>query len=226
MTDSTTTAPEPAAHFGGAGLDLPSLNLMLEALNDFVDAALSPDLQLELDAEDRCPEDIVRAMSDPMTLGDLQFAIMRILWSRGAVSVADVHEALLALEAAEPRLAMVVEMRYFGGYSEAEIAETLETTAVDGSRLTGEDRAVPVLHELCEPAHVVSSSASGGLQPPGSARSRCVARLSHEEVPCRRLSTGGRSRWKWSRQGAGSGRVRERRSAFTHTQRISGFTSQ
>ena len=42
---------------------------MLEALTDFVDAALSPDLQLELDHEDRCPEDIVRAMSDPMTLG-------------------------------------------------------------------------------------------------------------------------------------------------------------
>lgn len=36
-----------------------------------------------------------------------------------------VHEALLALEEAEPRLAAVVEMRYFGGYSEAEIAETL-----------------------------------------------------------------------------------------------------
>ena len=69
MTDTVTPAAEPVGHFGGAGLDLPSLNLMLEALNDFVDAALSPDLQLELDHEDRCPEDIVRAMSDPMTLG-------------------------------------------------------------------------------------------------------------------------------------------------------------
>ena len=69
MTDTATTAPEPSGHFGGAGLDLPSLNLMLEALTDFVDASLSPDLQLELDHEDRCPEDIVRAMSDPMTLG-------------------------------------------------------------------------------------------------------------------------------------------------------------
>ena len=36
------------------------------------------------------------------------------------------HEALLALEEAEPRLAQVVEMRYFGGYSEAEIAEALD----------------------------------------------------------------------------------------------------
>ena len=69
MTDTVTTTEQPAGHFGGAGLDLPSLNLMLEGLTDFVDAALSPDLQLQLDHEDRCPEDIVRAMSDPMTLG-------------------------------------------------------------------------------------------------------------------------------------------------------------
>lgn len=37
-----------------------------------------------------------------------------------------VHEALEALAQAEPRLAKVVEMRYFGGYSEAEIGEALE----------------------------------------------------------------------------------------------------
>ena len=62
MTDTVTTTEEPAGHFGGAGLDLASLNLMLEALTDFVDASLSPDLQLELDHEDLCPEDTVRAM--------------------------------------------------------------------------------------------------------------------------------------------------------------------
>jgi RNA polymerase sigma factor (TIGR02999 family) len=39
-----------------------------------------------------------------------------------------VHDALQVLEAAEPRLAKVVEMRYFGGYSEQEIAEALEVT--------------------------------------------------------------------------------------------------
>jgi RNA polymerase sigma factor (sigma-70 family) len=39
-----------------------------------------------------------------------------------------VHEALLALEQADARLAQVVEMRYFGGYSVREIAETLELT--------------------------------------------------------------------------------------------------
>jgi RNA polymerase sigma factor (TIGR02999 family) len=37
-----------------------------------------------------------------------------------------VHEALEALERAEPRLAQVAEMRYFGGYSDPEIAETLD----------------------------------------------------------------------------------------------------
>lgn len=39
-----------------------------------------------------------------------------------------VHEALAALAAAEPRLAQVVEMRYFGGYGELEIAEALGVT--------------------------------------------------------------------------------------------------
>jgi len=46
----------------------------------------------------------------------------------GEAEVLHVHEALAALEQAEPRLAQVVEMRYFGGYSEAEIAETLGLT--------------------------------------------------------------------------------------------------
>lgn len=39
-----------------------------------------------------------------------------------------VHEALEVLEQADPRLAQVAQMRYFGGYSEQEIAETLEVT--------------------------------------------------------------------------------------------------
>jgi RNA polymerase sigma factor (TIGR02999 family) len=42
-----------------------------------------------------------------------------------AVEVLELHEALQALADAEPRLAQVVEMRYFGGYSEEEIADTL-----------------------------------------------------------------------------------------------------
>ena len=43
-------------------------------------------------------------------------------------TVLAVHEALEALEQADSRLAQVVQMRYFGGYSEQEIAETLEVT--------------------------------------------------------------------------------------------------
>jgi RNA polymerase sigma factor (TIGR02999 family) len=46
----------------------------------------------------------------------------------GEKAIMDVHEALLALEQAEPRLAQLVEMRYFGGYSETEIADALGVT--------------------------------------------------------------------------------------------------
>jgi RNA polymerase sigma factor (TIGR02999 family) len=40
-------------------------------------------------------------------------------------TVLKVHEALETLERADPRLAQVAQMRYFGGYNEREIAETL-----------------------------------------------------------------------------------------------------
>jgi RNA polymerase sigma factor (TIGR02999 family) len=46
----------------------------------------------------------------------------------GEPEIMHVHEALLALEDAEPRLARVVEMRYFGGYTEVEVAEALDLT--------------------------------------------------------------------------------------------------
>jgi RNA polymerase sigma factor (TIGR02999 family) len=46
----------------------------------------------------------------------------------GEAEILHVHEALLALEAAEPRLAKVVEMRYFGGYTEVEVADALGVT--------------------------------------------------------------------------------------------------
>jgi len=44
----------------------------------------------------------------------------------GEAQLLAVHEALDALAQAEPRLAKVVEMRYFGGYSEIEIADALD----------------------------------------------------------------------------------------------------
>jgi RNA polymerase sigma factor (TIGR02999 family) len=43
-------------------------------------------------------------------------------------TVLRVHEALEVLEKADLRLAHVAQMRYFGGYSEQEIAETLDVT--------------------------------------------------------------------------------------------------
>jgi RNA polymerase sigma factor (TIGR02999 family) len=43
-------------------------------------------------------------------------------------AVLRVHEALAVLEQSDARSAQVVEMRYFGGYSEAEIAEALGVT--------------------------------------------------------------------------------------------------
>ena len=46
----------------------------------------------------------------------------------GEETVLKVHEALDDLEKADARLAQVAQMRYFGGYSEQEIAETLGVT--------------------------------------------------------------------------------------------------
>jgi len=42
--------------------------------------------------------------------------------------IVQVHEALQDLEKADARAARMVEMRYFGGYSDKEIAETLDVT--------------------------------------------------------------------------------------------------
>jgi alkylation response protein AidB-like acyl-CoA dehydrogenase len=64
MNDSTITG-----HVGGAGLDTGDLTMMLDALGEFVGGALSPQRQLDLDRDDVCPEDTVRAMSDPGQLG-------------------------------------------------------------------------------------------------------------------------------------------------------------
>src|SRR5436309_2968627 len=46
----------------GAGLDADTLKMMLAALHDFVGDALPEHRALELDHEDTCPEDLVRAM--------------------------------------------------------------------------------------------------------------------------------------------------------------------
>ena len=53
----------------------------------------------------------------------------------GEDEILRVHEALESLEQVDARLAQVVQMRYFGGYSEQEIAETLEVTERTVQRL-------------------------------------------------------------------------------------------
>ncbi len=53
----------------------------------------------------------------------------------GEDEILRVHDALESLEQVDARLAQVVQMRYFGGYSEQEIAETLEVTERTVQRL-------------------------------------------------------------------------------------------
>lgn len=55
--------------------------------------------------------------------------------SAGEDEILRVHDALESLFAVDERLAQVVQMRYFGGYSEQEIAETLEVTERTVQRL-------------------------------------------------------------------------------------------
>ncbi|TNY05982.1 RNA polymerase subunit sigma-70, partial [Escherichia coli] len=61
--------------------------------------------------------------------GNLNQVTLEILLSQQVVGPEDdalrIHEALDVLEKADARLARVVEMRYFGGLTEAEIAQAL-----------------------------------------------------------------------------------------------------
>ena len=53
----------------------------------------------------------------------------------GEEEVLQIHDALESLEQVDARLAQIVQMRYFGGYSEIEIAETLQITERTVQRL-------------------------------------------------------------------------------------------
>jgi RNA polymerase sigma factor (TIGR02999 family) len=53
----------------------------------------------------------------------------------GEEQILGIHEALASLEQVDPRLAQLVQMRYFGGYSEQEIADTLQITERTVQRL-------------------------------------------------------------------------------------------
>lgn len=53
----------------------------------------------------------------------------------GEELILQIHDALESLTQVDARLAQVVQMRYFGGYSELEIAETLQITERTVQRL-------------------------------------------------------------------------------------------
>jgi RNA polymerase sigma factor (TIGR02999 family) len=58
------------------------------------------------------------ALEDSQVAGDAQ-----------AAEIVSVHEALLRLSQLDARLARIVELRFFGGFSDEEIAEILEVSA-------------------------------------------------------------------------------------------------
>jgi RNA polymerase sigma factor (TIGR02999 family) len=76
--------------------------------------------------------DAVRERQAERRGGDLQRLTLNTQTAEnlpgGEEEILEVHEALDALAQTEPRLAQVVEMRYFGGYSEIEIGEALDLT--------------------------------------------------------------------------------------------------
>ena len=59
--------------------------------------------------------------AEHVTLGDAEAA--QVAHAGASEELVRVNDALRELEAVDPELAELVEMRYFGGYSEAEIAE-------------------------------------------------------------------------------------------------------
>jgi RNA polymerase sigma factor (TIGR02999 family) len=63
--------------------------------------------------------------------------------------IVQVHEALQELEKADARIAQVVQMRYFGGYSDKEIAETLDIAERTVQR--DWEKAKVLLHAILDP---------------------------------------------------------------------------
>lgn len=76
--------------------------------------------------------DAVRARQAERRGGDLQRLTLDTQVAdeipAGESELLQVHEALQTLAVSEPRLAQVVEMRYFGGFTEQEIAAVLALT--------------------------------------------------------------------------------------------------
>jgi len=75
--------------------------------------------------------DLARQRATDRRGGDaIEFTFTSQLDSRAADAheIVRVHEALAALEKVDQRMAQVVELRYFGGLTEMEIAEALGVT--------------------------------------------------------------------------------------------------
>ena len=72
--------------------------------------------------------DAARSLAEPLGRGAADLTLSTDDLPGWTDAILEVHEALLVLEKAEPRLARLIEMRYYGGYSDAEIAETLGVT--------------------------------------------------------------------------------------------------
>ena len=75
--------------------------------------------------------DAVRERQAERRGGDLQRVTLNTECqdsAAGEEEMLGVNEALYVMARAEPRLAQVVEMRYFGGYTECEIAQALQVT--------------------------------------------------------------------------------------------------
>lgn len=77
--------------------------------------------------------DLVRARQAARRGGDAEHLALDTAVAERAATPPDdevlrVHEALAELAALDPRLATVVEMRYFAGFSDAEIAQALGLT--------------------------------------------------------------------------------------------------
>ena len=102
------------------------------------------------------------------------------------------HEALEELEQAEPRLAQVAQMRYFGGYSEQEIADTLDSHRTHGAARLGEGTADPRRDAA------LSRTAGGGRPAPEEPMKLTIpqmalmSRLLDEALP---LDEAARRRW-------------------------------
>ena len=61
--------------------------------------------------------------AEHVTLGDADSDAMQVAGAGASDELVRVGDALRELETVDPELAELVEMRYFGGYSEVEIAE-------------------------------------------------------------------------------------------------------